>query len=150
ADLREHIIRIIGTRDRPPVAGEIALTPRVKKVFELAVGEAKRLHQDRVDVGHLLLGLARDRDGIGGRVLREGHVELGALRRAVAAVGSPPPSQGAQHGLISEGTGPGEVDALTGDTGVPEFVDSAGPKSNVVTCRLDDVTLDALDTLVAA
>ena len=42
------------------------------------------------------------------------------------------------------------VDALAGDTAVPEFASSAGPNSNVVTCRLDDVTLDALDTLVAA
>jgi ATP-dependent Clp protease ATP-binding subunit ClpA len=149
-DLREHIITIIGTRDRPPVAGEIGVTPRTKQVLALAVDEAKRLHQDRVDVGHVLLALARDRDGIAGHVLRERHVELGALRRAVGAVASPPQEESGDGPTAAGGVTRGEARALAEDLAVPESAPSAGTKSNVVTCRLDNVTLDALDTLVAA
>jgi hypothetical protein len=141
-DVRQRIVGIIGTGDRPLVSGEICLTPRVKQVVELAVEEAQRMHQDQVDTVHLLLGLARERNGIAGRVLRDLHVDLGALRRATAHV-PPQPSQAVPSLQL-----PAVTDA--GGAPVPEFAAGTGPKSNVVTCRLDDTALEALDTLVAA
>jgi len=50
--------------------GEIPFTPRVKKVIELAVEEAKLLGHNHIGSEHILLGLLREEEGIGGRILR--------------------------------------------------------------------------------
>ena len=50
--------------------GEIPFTPRVKKVIEYAVEEARLLGHNHIGSEHLLLGLLREEEGIGGKVLR--------------------------------------------------------------------------------
>ncbi len=50
--------------------GEIPFTPRVKKVIEFAVEEARLLGHNHIGSEHLLLGLLREEEGIGGKVLR--------------------------------------------------------------------------------
>src|SRR3954447_11894285 len=50
---------IIGRGERT-VVGEVGLTPRAKKVIELAVDEAARLGGNVVGTEHLLLGLIRE------------------------------------------------------------------------------------------
>lgn len=50
--------------------GEIPFTPRVKKVIEYAIEEAKLLGHNFISSEHLLLGLVREEDGIGGKILR--------------------------------------------------------------------------------
>ncbi len=50
--------------------GEIPFTPRVKKVVEYAVEEAKLLGHNYVGSEHVLLGLLREEEGIGGKILR--------------------------------------------------------------------------------
>jgi ATP-dependent Clp protease ATP-binding subunit ClpC len=50
--------------------GEIPFTPRVKKVIEYAVEEAKLLGHNYIGSEHLLLGLLREEEGIGGKILR--------------------------------------------------------------------------------
>lgn len=50
--------------------GEIPFTPRVKKVIEYSIEEAKLLGHNFVSSEHLLLGLIREEDGIGGKILR--------------------------------------------------------------------------------
>ena len=50
--------------------GEIPFTPRVKKVIEYAIEEAKLLGHNFISSEHLLLGLIREEDGIGGKILR--------------------------------------------------------------------------------
>ena len=59
------------------------LTPRCKRVIDLAYGEAKRLRHDYIGTEHLLLGLIRECDGLGGRVLTKLGVELEATRSEV-------------------------------------------------------------------
>jgi len=65
--VRDAVEFIIGRGDRI-VLGEIGLTPRAKKVIELAVDEARRLNHDSIGTGHLLLGLVREGEGIAARV----------------------------------------------------------------------------------
>ncbi len=77
--VRTAIEFIIG-RGEVMAAGEIGLTPRTKKVIELAVDEARQLGDEQVDTGHLLLGLAREGDGIAAGVLASMGVDLGAVR----------------------------------------------------------------------
>jgi excisionase family DNA binding protein len=65
---RGAVEAIIGRGDHP-VTGEVGVTPRVKKVIELAVDEARRMSQHYIGTEHLLLGLVREGDGIGVGVL---------------------------------------------------------------------------------
>ena len=82
--VRTAVEFIIGRGDRP-VVGEIGLTPRAKRVIELAVDEARRLGHNYIGTEHLLLGLVRE--GEGDRRRRAG--ELGRQ-----------PGQGRAHEVI--------------------------------------------------
>src|SRR5215470_12066896 len=57
--MRSALEFIIGRGDRI-VLGEIGLTPRAKKVIELAIDEARRLNHHYIGTEHLLLGLVRE------------------------------------------------------------------------------------------
>ena len=82
---RERVEAIIG-RGKHTVLGEIRLTPRAKKVIELAVDEAKRLNHDYIGTEHLLLGLLREGHGIGAGVLEDLGVSLNKARYEVMRI----------------------------------------------------------------
>ncbi len=69
--VRSAIEFIVGRGDRI-VLGESGLTQRAKKVIELAVDEARRLNHHYIGTEHLLLGLAREEDGIAAGAWRRG------------------------------------------------------------------------------
>ena len=68
------------------VMGEIGLTPRAKKVIELAVDEARRLNHHYIGTEHLLLGLVREGEGIAAGVLESLGVNLEKVRAQVIQV----------------------------------------------------------------
>jgi predicted O-methyltransferase YrrM len=80
--VRSAVESIIGRGDRP-TSGEIGLTPRGKKVIELAVDEARRLSHHSIGVEHLLLGLIREGEGIAAGVLESLGVNLEKARSEV-------------------------------------------------------------------
>ena len=59
----ELVERITGPGRRTPFS-RIDLTPRTRRVIELAVDEARRLGQHYIGTEHLLLGLIRQGDGV--------------------------------------------------------------------------------------
>jgi excisionase family DNA binding protein len=63
--------------------GEIVMTPEAKASIELAVQEARALGHHYVGTEHLLLGLLREDEGLGGVVLREAGVTLEQARAVV-------------------------------------------------------------------
>ena len=77
--VRKAVEDIIGRGDRI-VLGEIGLTPRAKKVIELAVDEARLLNHHYIGTEHLLLGLIREGEGIGARVLESFGLNLQEVR----------------------------------------------------------------------
>jgi len=77
--VRSAVEFIIGRGDRL-VLGEIGLTPRAKKVIELAVDEARRLNHHYIGTEHLLLGLVREGEGIAAGVLESLGVNLEKVR----------------------------------------------------------------------
>jgi hypothetical protein len=79
---RSAVEFIIAPGDRV-VSGDIDLTPRTKKVVELAVDEARRLNHHYVGTEHLLLGLLREGEGIAGGVLESLSVSLDKARNRV-------------------------------------------------------------------
>jgi ATP-dependent Clp protease ATP-binding subunit ClpA len=72
-----------GTYD---VKGEMGITPRAKRVIELAVDEARRLNHHYVGTEHLLLGLVREGEGIAAGVLESLDVSLEMVRERVIEV----------------------------------------------------------------
>src|SRR3981081_1314371 len=78
--VRSAVEFIIGRGDRI-VLGEIGLTPRAKKVIELAVDEARRLNHHYIGTEHLLLGLVREGEGIASGVLQGFGLDLERVRR---------------------------------------------------------------------
>jgi len=83
--VRSAVEFIIGRGDRAP-QGEIGLTPRAKKVIELAVDEARRLNHHYIGTEHLLLGLVREGEGIAAGVLESLGVSLEKVRQQVIQV----------------------------------------------------------------
>ena len=77
--VRSKVEFIIGRGDRM-IVGEIGLTPRAKKVIELAVDEARRLGHHYIGTEHLLLGLVREGEGIAAGVLESLGVNLEKVR----------------------------------------------------------------------
>ena len=70
---------IIGKGDTA-ASGEIGLTPRAKKVIELAVDEARRLNHHYIGTEHLLIGLMREGEGVAAGVLESLGVTLDKVR----------------------------------------------------------------------
>ncbi|MDE2824093.1 MAG: ATP-dependent Clp protease ATP-binding subunit, partial [Chloroflexota bacterium] len=77
--IRSAVEFIIGRGERTPT-GEIGLTPRAKKVIELAVDEARRLNHNYIGTEHLLIGLMRDGEGVPAGVLESLGVTLDKIR----------------------------------------------------------------------
>jgi len=83
--VRSAVEFIIGRGDRS-VTGDIGLTPRAKKVIELAVDEARRLNHHYIGTEHLLLGLVREGEGIAAGVLESLGVSLEKVRNQIIHV----------------------------------------------------------------
>ncbi|MEJ7839018.1 MAG: ATP-dependent Clp protease ATP-binding subunit [Thermomicrobiales bacterium] len=83
--VRSAVEFIIG-RGESMIMGEIGLTPRAKKVIELAVDEARRLNHHYIGTEHLLLGLVREGEGIAAGVLESLGVNLEKVRTQVMQV----------------------------------------------------------------
>src|SRR4051794_36786521 len=89
--VRSAVEFIIG-RGETMIMAEIGLTPRAKKVIELAVDEARRLNHHYIGTEHLLLGLVREGEGIAAGVLESLGVNLEKVRTQVMQVVNQSPS----------------------------------------------------------
>ena len=94
--VRSAVEFIIGRGDKP-AQGEIGLTPRAKKVVELAVDEARRMNHTYIGTEHLLIGLLREGEGVAAGVLESLGVNLEKVRGETHRVLSQSPSQSAGH-----------------------------------------------------
>ncbi len=90
--VRAAVEFIIGRGERP-ITGEIGLTPRAKRVIELAVDEARRLNHNYIGTEHLLLGLLREGEGVAAGVLESLGVSLEKVRTEVTRILSQTPPQ---------------------------------------------------------
>ena len=81
-DARARVEAAVGAGKRTP-AGHIPFTPSAKKVLELGLREALSLRHDYIGTEHLLLGLIREREGLGARLLTQAGVDLLSLRMRV-------------------------------------------------------------------
>src|SRR5947209_8857979 len=108
--IRSEIERQV-TRGDGRLGQDMQLTPRAKRVIDLAYEEARQLNNNYIGTEHLLLGLVREGDGLGGRVLVKLGADLDRTRREVYAM---------QEGDNGIGEGP----SGTGNPGIePSFSD---------------------------
>ena len=77
--VRSGVEFIIG-RGEKPNAGEIGLTPRAKRVIELAIDEARHLGHNYIGTEHLLLGLLHEGGGVAAGVLDSFGITLEQVR----------------------------------------------------------------------
>ncbi len=85
ANVREEVKGFIG-QDKTAIegpAGDLPITPRVKKVFNLAFDEARLQGVNYVGTEHLLLALLREEEGLASQVLLAMGVKLDSLREQV-------------------------------------------------------------------
>lgn len=85
-DQVRHAVEAIIGRGGRLVLGELGLTPRAKKVMELALEEARRLNHRLIGTEHLLLGLIREGEGIAAGVLENLGLQLEQVRTETVRV----------------------------------------------------------------
>ncbi|MFC1918262.1 Clp protease N-terminal domain-containing protein, partial [Chloroflexota bacterium] len=97
--VRSAVEFIIG-RGEKPSTGETGLTPRAKKVIELAIDEARHLGHNYIGTEHLLLGLLREGEGVAASVLDSFGITIERAREEVTRV----LSQGAPKSKVTRTT----------------------------------------------
>ena len=73
-------VEFISGRGEKPSTSETGLTPRAKRVIELAIDEARQLGHSYIGTEHLLLGLLREGEGVAAGVLDSLGVTLERAR----------------------------------------------------------------------
>ncbi|RLJ71059.1 ATP-dependent Clp protease ATP-binding subunit ClpC [Hydrogenivirga caldilitoris] len=89
---------IMGQVNRGSHTGEILFAPDAKRVIEFAVEEARILHHQFVGPEHLLIGIVREKTGLGGRILRGFGLDEYSVRREVLQIlGELPPQESVKY-----------------------------------------------------
>jgi ATP-dependent Clp protease ATP-binding subunit ClpC len=81
-EVRSQVARIVGQGDEM-VTGQIPFTPRAKKVLELSLREALSLGHDFIGTEHILLGLARENEGVAARILLDFDADAEKIRNEI-------------------------------------------------------------------
>lgn len=70
----KHQIRAVVNYGEQGGGEVLGFTPRTKRIFELAIAEAQNLGNNYVGTEHLLLGLIREGEGVGAKLLQENGI----------------------------------------------------------------------------
>jgi ATP-dependent Clp protease ATP-binding subunit ClpA len=81
-EVRAQVARIVGQGDEVTM-GQIPFTPRSKRVLELALREALALGHNYIGTEHVLLGLARENEGVAMRILLDFDVDAEKIRNEI-------------------------------------------------------------------
>lgn len=84
-EARSAVEAIIG-RGQIAAPGELPITPRLKRVLELSVAEAKGLRHNYVGTEHLLIAIAREGESVGARVLARAGATADLIRAEIERV----------------------------------------------------------------
>lgn len=90
---RTEVEGLIGRGDNMTSPSEITLTPRTKKLIELAIDESRALAHGAIGTEHLLLAIVRDPGSNAAEVLRRLGLQVESIRqRVIDALGGAPPN----------------------------------------------------------
>jgi len=124
---------------------DMQLSPRAKRIIDLAYDESRRLNNDYIGTEHLLLGLIREEEALAGRVLKGFGIDLERTRSEVISLQDAYPQN---HGL--------SFDKVTIGAGASFGGPEIGNLGTLVSCHADrtdvEVAVDpaALVLLAAA
>lgn len=139
AQLRELMDSLIG-RGTTQVSGEPGLTPRAKRALDLARDEARELSHRYIGTEHLLLGLIREEHGVAAGILASSGVTLAQARDQIVSL----LREAGQRNSMRD-----KVETAIGRIrGRRPATDAAEVKGNVITCRVTDQDVAAIDALV--
>ncbi len=91
-EVRAQLARIVGPGDET-TTGQIPFTPRAKKVLELALREALSLGHNYIGTEHILLGVVRENEGVGARILLSFGADAETVRNEIIRLLSGPGRQ---------------------------------------------------------
>jgi len=87
--VRAQVVRIVGSGEEV-TSGQVPFTPRAKKVLEIALREALSLGHNYIGTEHILLGLARENEGVAARILLDFDADSEKIRNHVIRMLSGP------------------------------------------------------------
>jgi ATP-dependent Clp protease ATP-binding subunit ClpC len=141
-DVRQAVEKMVGKGDTDKVK-MLTLTPRAKKVLELAMVEARQLGQGYIGTEHILLGLIREGEGIAAQVLTSLGADAEKVRDEVIGLlgDAPAPSGKAKQAARKTPT----LDQFGRDFFIPQCTPAAlKPRGRVTppsaTCQLPCVS----------
>ncbi|WP_255666800.1 ATP-dependent Clp protease ATP-binding subunit [Halanaerobium polyolivorans] len=82
-DIVENKIEDMIGKGQNEVKGSIGLTPRSKKVLNLAMDEARKMGHNYIGTEHLLLGLIREGEGVAVRILMDLNSDIKNIKEEV-------------------------------------------------------------------
>ena len=74
--LLERIKELMGTNMPLNKSVELALTPRSKRILEIAAMEARNMAHHYIGTEHILIGIIKDGDGVGANILASCGVDF--------------------------------------------------------------------------
>ena len=86
---RHQVEQMVGRGDGLPRNEAAAITPRARRVMELAGSEARSLGSNVIATEHILLGIIREGDGVAYRILQELTRDVDTVRWRILAAADP-------------------------------------------------------------
>src|SRR5438034_75379 len=86
--IRSEVERQV-TRGDARLGQDMQLTPRAKRVIDLAYDEARNLSNNYIGTEHLLMGMIREAEGMAGRILLKLGLTLESVRVEVVKLQDP-------------------------------------------------------------
>lgn len=87
--LYDRIKELMGQNMPLPNNAELALTPRSKRILELAAMEARSMGHNYIGTEHILIGIIKDGDGVGANVLAQSGVDFNNIYNDIVASTEP-------------------------------------------------------------
>ena len=82
--VRKEVKKHLGEKE--PIEGDIPLSTQSRRVLQLAIEEADSMSDHRASVEHLLIGLLREEEGYGGRLLRDYGIDFEKVRSEISRI----------------------------------------------------------------
>ena len=83
--VKSRVKALMGENPAINMNAELALTPRSKRILELAAMEARAMGHNFIGTEHILVGIIRDGDGVGANVLSGMGVDFNGIYNEIAS-----------------------------------------------------------------
>ena len=87
--IRQQVEEMVGRGDGLPRNETAAITPRARRVMELAGSEARSVGSNVIATEHILLGIIREGDGVAYRILQQLTRDVDTVRWRILAAADP-------------------------------------------------------------